>query len=188
MKTICVYAASSDLIDRAFVDDAARIGAGMAQRNWSLVYGGGSVGLMGAVARAIHANHGHVIGVIPEKLKNMEVAYEDADEFIVTETMRERKAIMEERADAFIVLPGGFGTLEEVLEILTLKQLGYHQKPLVLPNTAGIYDGLVRFFNGLVQANFIKDAHNELYHVADTPEDVFSYIERYAPSPLEDKF
>ena len=143
-KTICVYSSSSDAIAPEFFAVAEELGAALAGAGYGLIYGGARVGLMGAVARAVHAHGGHVVGVLPGVLQRKELTYEPADELIITQDLRERKAIMETRADAFIALPGGFGTLEEVLEILTLKQLLLHSKPLVLLNTDfAVYIGIV---------------------------------------------
>jgi len=182
IRNICVYAASSDAVAPVYVEAAHRLGALMAERGYTLVYGAGKVGLMGVLARAVHQGGGRVLGVIPDRLRGLELAYEDADELIVTHDLRARKAAMEERADAFIALPGGFGTLEEILEVLTLKQLWYHQKPLVFLNVNGIYNGLLAFFEDLIAQNFIKDTHRMLYHVSPTPEDTLDFLKNYIPS------
>lgn len=188
-KHICVYAASSDAVDAVYVEAARRLGALIGERGDTLVYGAGRIGLMGACARAVHAGGaGRVIGVIPDKLVDLELAYRDADELIVTETIQDRKRIMAERADAFIALPGGFGTVEEVMEILTLKQLWYHEKPCVFLNIRGIYDGLFSFFDGLVRDRFIPAEHRELYHVCLNPEEAYAYLDVYQPRPAHDKW
>lgn len=134
---------------------------------------------MGILAEAMHAQGGHITGVIPDKLHGLELAYAGCDELIVTHHLRERKSVMEARADAFIALPGGFGTLEEILEIVTLKQLGYHQKPVVFLNINGIYDRLMHFFNGLLEERFITQAHQRLYHVSASPEDALAFLASY---------
>lgn len=187
-KNICVYAASSDALDPAYCAAAEDIGRLIAQRGHRLVYGAGQIGLMGLTARAVHAQGGKVVGVIPERLRDLELAYEGADELIVTETMRERKAIMESRADAFVALPGGFGTLEELVEVLVLKQLHYHDKPIVAVNVNGVYDGLFAFFRRLEQDRFIKPSHFDLFHIVDTAEAAIDYIEHYTPQPREAKW
>ena len=129
-KNICVYCSSSNLLDDVYYEEARTLGRLMATNGFGLVYGGGNVGLMGVLAKAVHQYNGHVFGVIPHALKNKEgVAYEIADELVITDSMRERKALMYENAHAFIALPGGIGTLEELTETLTLKQLGYHNQP-----------------------------------------------------------
>ena len=187
-KTICVYASSSDALDPVYCEAAEHLGALIARRGHRLIYGAGQVGLMGVVARAVHAHGGHVIGVIPERLRALELAYEGADELIVTETMRERKAIMESRADAFIALPGGFGTIEELVEVVVLRQLHYHDKPIVLLNTNGVYDALLSFFHRLHDDHFIKESHFGLFHIAKGLRDAIEHIEGYVPKPREDKW
>lgn len=185
---LCVYASSSDALAPVFVEAAAQLGALIGKGGHTLVYGGGAVGLMGVTARAVHAAGGRVVGVIPEKLRDMDLAYDLADELVVTRSMRGRKAAMEERADAFIALPGGLGTLEEVLEIMVLRQLDYHAKPLVLLNTAGIYDGLLQLFDRLIEANFVRAQHRELWYVSSDPAGAMAYIGSYRPGAIEGKW
>lgn len=187
-KHICVYCSSSNAIDSGYFEAAQQLGKLMAQRGWHLVYGGGDVGLMGTVARTVHEYQGKVIGVIPEALRAKEVSYEACDELIVTETMRERKAIMEERAEAFIVLPGGFGTLEELLEMLTAKQLKHHQKPIVILNIAHFYDALLTMFDHLFAKKFARIEDQHLYTVATNVERAITYIEIYTPPDIPDKW
>ena len=127
-KVICVYSSSSDSIDEVYFKKASELGSAIATNKDALLFGGGMRGLMGVTAKATHLNGGRVIGVIPEALNQKGVVYETCDELIITKGMRERKAIMDERSDAFIALPGGYGTFEELLEIITLKQLKYHRK------------------------------------------------------------
>lgn len=184
--TICVYCSSSDRIDGRYARAAEALGRLLAARGHALVYGGGSVGLMGAVARAVHAGGGRVCGVIPEALQAKEgVAYDAADELVVTKTMAERKTEMYRRADAFVALPGGFGTLEEFLEILTLRQLGYHRRPLALVNTGGFYDTLLGFFGELHAGGFAHRPRADLYRVARTPEEALDHIAAHEGAPSE---
>lgn len=187
-ENICVYAASSDAVDQPYLEAARALGSRLAAGGHTLIYGAGNIGLMGALGAAVHAGGGRVVGVIPEKLRGLELAYEDADELIITETMRERKAVMEDRADAFVALPGGFGTLEEIMEVLTLKQLRYHDKPLVFLNTRGIFSGLFSFFDELFTHRFVKDSQRALYHVADSPAAVFEYLDGYTPPNPREKW
>lgn len=189
MKSICVYASSSEAVDHQYRDIAHRLGELITEHGHTLIYGGGCVGLMGVCARAVHAcGDGRVVGVITDKLVDLELAYQEADELVVTETMSERKRIMAERADAFIALPGGFGTLEEVMEILVLKQLWYHEKPCVFINVNGIYDHLFHFFDALIAEHFIKESHKAFFHVCTTAEDAYAYLERYEPGPVHGKW
>jgi cytokinin riboside 5'-monophosphate phosphoribohydrolase len=184
IKTVCVYAASSAAVAPVYLDAAARLGELLVREGFALIYGAGKAGVMGALAHAVHAHGGHVTGVIPEKLRQLDLAYEDADELIVTRTLRERKAIMEERADAFVALPGGFGTLEEIAEVLALKQLEYHEKPLVFLNTNGIYDALHVYFETLIKEKFIREELRGLYHFAKTSEETVEYLRSYEHEQL----
>lgn len=188
IRSVCVYSSSSDAVAPQFVEAAEALGAALAKRQMTLVFGGGCVGLMGVVARAVHQHGGQVIGVIPEFMRSREIAYEESNELIVTKTMRERKAIMEERSDAFVTLPGGFGTLEEILEIITLKQLETHSKPVVLLNTRGFFDPLLAMFEQLYRERFTKEHYRGHYHVAAEPEAALLHLENYQPPPRVQKW
>lgn len=177
MKSICVYCSSSDHIDPLFRGPAKELGRLIGERGDQLIYGGGSVGLMGEVARAVHAAGGKVVGVIPESLTTAEIAYGQADELIVTQTMRERKQIMDERADAFVVLPGGFGTLEELAEILVLKILGYTDRPLIIVNPDGFYDPLVELFNHFVEHKFAQPKHLAMIEFCRRVDEVYEQLD-----------
>jgi hypothetical protein len=187
-KGICVFCASSDAVEACYFDAAAELGAEITRRNYGLVYGGASVGLMRAVAHAVHAGGGHVVGIIPESIHDMGIAYEAADELVVTRTMGERKAAMHERSEAFVVLPGGFGTLEEFFEVLTLRQLRYHNKPIVLLNVNGFFDPLLALFEHLYSGRFARAEHQSLYHVASTAAEAVAYIASYQPVAHADKW
>lgn len=176
-KTLCVYCASSDRLDPKYAAAASELGREMAKRGWDLVYGGGKVGLMGAVAKAVKTSGGRVVGVIPEFMKVKELAYEGADEMHTVVTMRERKLLMETKADAFVTLPGGWGTLEEVMEILTLRQLDVLRKPVIIFNQDGFYDDLLKFFDRMIAEKFNKPSNLQLFTVAKTVEDVFAQLE-----------
>jgi uncharacterized protein (TIGR00730 family) len=187
-KTICVYASSSDALKKEYCDAAFALGQAMTRLNYDLVFGAGDVGLMGQCARGVKKGGGRVIGVIPEALNKPGIVYPQCDELFVTQTMRQRKQMMEERARGFIALPGGFGTLEEVLEILTLKQLRYHNKPIVLLNIRGFYDGLLEQFEHIMRENFAKEASRQLYTLASDPQEAVEMIERYVPPVIEEKW
>lgn len=155
----------------------------MSRRGHSLIYGGGDVGSMGVLARAIQDGGGRVVGVIPHALNEQPgVGFSKADELIVTQTMRQRKAIMEENAEAFIALPGGLGTFEELLEIITLKQLRYHTKAIVVLNSMGYFDPLLNMLGRAVDDRFMKPETMSLYHVAGSVHEALDYIEAYEPS------
>lgn len=180
-KNICVYSSSSNSIEDIFYREAEDLGRCIAENNYRLVYGGGNIGLMSILAQSVHKNGGYITGVIPEALKDKELAYNKADKLITTKTMRERKEIMEISSDAFITLPGGLGTLEEVLEILTLKQLNYHSKPVVFINTADFFRKLFDLFEFLYLKGFAKNDYKELYYIASDTQEAISYIRSYYP-------
>ncbi|MCX7710651.1 MAG: TIGR00730 family Rossman fold protein [Clostridia bacterium] len=180
-KVICVYSSSSCSIEKVYFDAAGQLGKEIAVRGDILLFGAGMTGLMGEIALAVHRNGGKMIGIIPEALNVKGIVYETCDELVVTKGMRERKAIMDERSDAFIALPGGFGTLEELLEIITLKQLRYHNKPIVLLNTHGFYDKLIEQFEEILVQRFAKQESRNLYFVADQISKALEYIDAYVP-------
>ena len=152
------------------------------------MFGGGKIGLMGAVARAVHQGGGKVMGVMPSKMQEWRVGYDQADEMILTENMHDRKAIMEQNADGFIALPGGIGTFEELLEIITLKQLHYHVKPIVILNIGGYYDPLLQLMDHAVSGKFMKPETKNLYTVCENPMEALDHIEGYVPPAVVPKF
>ncbi len=181
IQQVCVFASSSDHVAAVYKTAARRLGDLLSERGCTVVYGAGNIGLMGAIGDAVLRGKGRLVGIIPEKLHALNLADENAHEIVVTPDMRSRKAAMEARSEAFIALPGGFGTLEEILEILVLRQLWYHRKPVIFLNVNGIYDGLMAFFERLIAEEFIHDGHRNLYYVADTPEDAVAYLESFTP-------
>jgi uncharacterized protein (TIGR00730 family) len=187
MKNICVYCSSSDAVASIYRETARALGVQIAARGDTLVYGGSNVGLMGELARAVHAGDGRIVGVIPQAFQARGIGYAAADEIIITRDLRERKATMEARADAFIALPGGLGTLEELLEVLTLRQLQAHTKPIILLNTADYYAPLLTLFAHFCRERFAKPFEN-LYHVADDVNGIFDYLDTYHPSLAPSKW
>ena len=181
MKSICVFCSSSDSIDEIYFKAAIDLGCQIGDLNLDLVYGGGGIGLMGAVARSVHKNGGRVVGVFPEFFREKDEGFEyvEADELIIAETMRIRKAIMDERSDAFIALPGGVGTLEEAIEIMSMKQLGLTDKPLVFVNTNNFYDGLISNLRKMVSLKFVKSSTLELFAVCPDPSSALEFILSY---------
>ncbi len=175
-KLLCVYCSSSDRLDPKYYAAADELGREMVAHGWGLVYGGGRVGMMGALARSVKSAGGRVVGVIPEFMVAKELAYNEADELIRVQTMRERKAAMEQRATAFVALPGGWGTLEEIMEIITLRQLDVHRKPCVLLNQDGFYDDLLALFRKMVDGRFNRPSNLELFSVATTPVEVIRQL------------
>ncbi|MHA1794930.1 MAG: TIGR00730 family Rossman fold protein [Promethearchaeota archaeon] len=188
VESITIFCSSSDAIDEKYFKVAEKMGKLIIKEKINLVYGGSAVGLMGRLAKTVLEHGGHVIGVIPKKISQRVPHLEHYHELIVTDTMRERKAIMESRADAFVALPGGFGTLEELIEIITLKQLQYHHKPVVILNSFGCFNHLLDHFEFLFQNSFAKSQYRALYHVAETPEAVFDYLNQYFPTEFESKW
>ena len=190
MNSICVFCSSSNSIDDIYVETATDLGHRIGQLGLDLVYGGASIGLMGAVARATHEKGGRVVGVIPEffRKKNKNIEYLEADELIVAETMRIRKAIMDERADAFVVLPGGVGTLEEAIEIMSMKQLGLTDKPLAFINTNNFYDGLISNLRKMVGLGFAKSYTLELFSVCPDPSSALEFVLSYQPKKVDNKW
>ena len=176
---ICVFGAASPTIDPEYMEKVEALGEQMASRGHSLVFGGGENGLMGAVARGVEKSGGYILGVIPEFFgdANVEAVYANCDRLIEPETMRQRKQIMEDNADAFIVVPGGIGTFEEFFEILTLKQLCRHNKPIVIYNVKNYYDEISCVMEKAIEKNFVHENVLSLYTVTDDREKLFEYIE-----------
>lgn len=181
---ICVYGASSDKIDKLYIAETEKLGEAIALKGHSLVFGGGAQGVMGAAARGMKKHNGYVIGISPSFFKVDGVLFEECDELIYTETMRERKQLLEDKSDAFIVAPGGIGTFEEFFEVFTLKQLARHNKPIVLFNPNGFYDGMIKLLCEAEQQGFIRHKTLELYEVMTKPEEIIDYIENYVPEEI----
>ncbi len=181
---ICVYGAASNTIDKKYILAGEELGEKIAQRGHSLVYGAGATGMMGAVSRGVEEKGGSVTGVVPEFFTNEEVLNMNCTKLIRTKTMRERKQIMEDSSDAFIVTPGGIGTFEEFLEVLTLKQLNRHNKPIVLFNVNGFYDNMVYMLDEAIKENFINVECKEMYPSFSNADELLDYIENYEKMDL----
>jgi len=178
VKSVCVYCGSRAGAMPAFAADARSLGLALAQAEWRLVYGAGDVGLMGEVARAAQGAGGDTFGVIPVHLVAREVAKSDLDRFVVTETMHERKKVMFMNADAVVVLPGGAGSLDELFEVLTWRQLGLHDKPIVVLNTAGYWTPLKALIDHVIAQGFANPSLGALITWANTPEAVMEQLGR----------
>lgn len=174
---ICVFGASSNDIDRKYIEAGEYLGRIMAENGHVLVFGGGQTGLMGAVSRGMEEGGGRIIGIAPRFFDRPGILVEKFTEFIFTETMRERKDLMEKKADAFIMTPGGIGTMEEFFEIYTLKQLGRHDKPVGILNTGGYYNELIHMLNCTVEKGFMAADYLNLFIVSDDPEELLRKIE-----------
>ena len=185
---ICIFCGSSVDLDQVYYDDAEKIGQLIGQAGHSIIYGAGKIGIMGSVAAAVRNNGGCTTGIIPKRLQIEGVVSDEDTKLIFTGDMKERKAIMREQADAFLALPGGFGTLEELLEVITLKQLQYHQKPIVIHNTNNYYQALLNLFDNMFQTKFAIPAYQSLYGVHSNPEDSLKYIESYKHQHVYDKY
>ncbi len=183
-----VYTSSSDAVDDRYRAAARAFGYRIGERGDALVYGGTDVGLMGVLALATREAGGHVTGVLPQLMADRGLVDHGCDELLITDGMGDRKRAMYERADAFVALPGGLGTLEELLEVLTLKQLGYHDKPILLLDVAGFWQPLLATFDHLFELGFAKPEYAELWHVAGDLDGLFAYVDAYAPADLPTKW
>ncbi len=185
MPRICVFCGSSRGARSAYAEAARRTGAAIARHGLGLVYGGGSIGLMGEVANAALAEGGEVIGVIPEALLEREKAHPEVTALHVVDTMHERKALMAELADAFLALPGGYGTLEELFEVLTWAQLGLHRKPFALLEVDGYYAPLLALLDHAVAEGFVQPRQRDLVRDGHDPEEVIRLLLTHTPPPTE---
>ena len=184
---ICVYGAASSEIEENFIKTGEELGRKMAEHGHSLVFGGGRNGMMGAVARGVSEKGGKILGISPKFFEenNSEISFLNCTEFIHTETMRERKRLLDENAEAFIISPGGIGTFDEFFEILTLKQLGRHNKAIVIFNIDGYFDNMLKMMQVSIQKRFITEDCIELYKVTSTVEQTLDYIENYDPKNID---
>lgn len=184
---ICVYGAASSIIDESFIKEGERLGRKMAKRGIGLVFGGGRNGMMGAVARGEAEENGYILGISPAFFEenNAEISFTNCTEFIHTETMRERKRLLDEKADAFIISPGGIGTFDEFFEILTLKQLGRHNKAICIYNINNYYDKMLEMMQVCVDQKFITEDCRQLYKVYKDADSMLDYIEKYDPEDVD---
>ena len=180
---ICIFGAASAQIDRCYVEAVEDLAEKMAKRGHSLVFGAGGSGLMGAAARGTKRGGGYIHGVIPKffREERLESIYDQCDELTFTDTMAERKTTMEDDCDAFIIVPGGIGTLEEFYEVITLKQLGRHHKAIAFYNLNGYYDTLEKFMHEMSEKKFMAAACHEMYRIFTDAEELFAYLENYVP-------
>lgn len=181
IRTVCVYCGASPGRRAAYSDAARALASVLVERGIGLVYGGGRVGLMGAIADAVLEAGGHVTGVIPRALASKEVAHDGLSELIVSESMHARKTVMAERADAFIALPGGIGTLEELFEVWTWSQLGFHQKPCGVLNVDGYFDALIGFIDHAVKERYLRPSHRDILLVDRDPAALLARFAAYEP-------
>jgi uncharacterized protein (TIGR00730 family) len=182
---VCVFCGSSPGSDPAYVDAARQLGKTLAAEGIGLVYGGGNVGMMGELANAAVAAGGQVTGVIPKALMEREVALVELDDLRVVDSMHARKALMADLADGFIALPGGLGTLEEIIEVLTWAQLGLHAKPCALLDTAGYFGTLLQFLDEIAGARFMAEVHRQLILTAETPAPLLAAMRAFVPPEFD---
>ena len=184
---ICVYGAASSLIENHFIEAGKELGRRMVQRGHGLVFGGGANGMMGAVAEGVFEKSGYILGVIPEFFQEAgaEISFKNCTDYIYTDTMRERKRELEENANGFIVTPGGIGTLDEFFEILTLKQLGRHNKPIAIYNIDGFFDELDAMMDKSIEKEFITHDCKELYAVFEDIDKMLDYLENYDEKDID---
>jgi uncharacterized protein (TIGR00730 family) len=185
LKRLCVFCGSSFGVNPAYVKAARDLGNVIAKRNICLVYGGARVGLMGEIASTVIRAKGEVIGVIPKDLVHKEVAHSGLSELCIVESMHERKALMAELSDGFIALPGGFGTIEEIFEVITWAQLSFHDKPCGFLNINGYYDHLIKFLDHSVKENFIVPEHRAMIIIDDDPESLLDKFSKYEPPRID---
>jgi cytokinin riboside 5'-monophosphate phosphoribohydrolase len=185
---LTVYASSANAVDDRYREAARELARRIGARGDELIYGGTSVGVMGVLAGETRRAGSRVTGVLPQLLADRGLADDACDEVVVTTDMAGRKQVMISRADAFVALPGGFGTLEELFEVLTLKQLGYHAKPIVLLDVEGFWTPLLAVFSHLFDLRFAREEYAQLYHVTDDPDALFGYLDGYEPPDLPAKW
>ncbi len=188
MKTICVYCSSSEDLDKEYYQEAFRLGELLAENSFRLIHGGGIIGLMGHLLKAASKGGAKVTGVVPEKLNRPLIANSLEQKLIITDDMKNRKEYMRDNSDAFIALAGGFGTMEELLETLTLKQLKYHKKPIVIVNTKNYYDGILQQFDKMFSEKFASPAYRSLYQVTESSAEAIEYIINYKHTDVLDKY
>jgi uncharacterized protein (TIGR00730 family) len=179
IRSVTVYLSSSSAVPKVYKDAAAELGRALALHHWTLVYGGNAVGLMGILADSVRAGGGRVVGVTPQVLVDKGITDNQCDELITTATMRERKAILESRADAFIALPGGLGTFEEIFEIIVGRVLGSHAKPVILLNIAGYYEPLLAMVDHGIEQGFIKGAQRTAFTVCPTVQAATQHLQSF---------
>lgn len=188
IKNICVFCSSSDDLAERYYEVAVSLAEVLAENNFNLIHGAGSIGLMGVLMRRCNDLGVQITGVVPEKLNKSHIVCDKSQKIVVTNDMKERKEYMRQNSEAFIALPGGFGTLEELMEVITLKQLKYHSKPIVIINTCNFYDNLLEHFEIMYSQKFANDSYRSLYYIANAPGDAINYIKNYRHSNVYDKY
>ncbi len=187
IKNICIFASSCNFLEEIYYKEAKELGFLLASNGYNLVYGGSCLGLMWACAEEAKNGGSRITGIMPEKLKQFDVHTNYCDKFYETPCMRTRKAKMDEMSNALIALPGGFGTLEELSEMIVQKQLGYNNKAIVILNTNGFYNNLLKFFEDIIEQKFANKKAQKIYYVAKSPADAIEYLKNYTPEDVSVK-
>jgi hypothetical protein len=185
---ICVFCSSSEDLDKKYYNVAEELGKILGLHNYDLIHGAGTIGLMGVLMKSAVTHGCKVTGVVPERLNRENIVSADHQTLIITADMKDRKEYMRTNADSFIALPGGFGTLEELMEVITLKQLKYHTKPIVIINPFGFYDKLLMQFDTFFDEKFTINSYRDLYFVTENVKDAIDYIENHRPGNIYDKY
>lgn len=181
---ICLYGASSTKTETKYLDAVYELGRKMAERNLGMIFGGGKTGLMGAAARGMSDGNGYILGIAPKVFDIPGVLYEKCSEFIYTDDMSERKKLMEEKAEAFVVVPGGAGTYDELFQVITLKQLAMENKPIGILNVNRYFDPFVKLLDHAVNENFMDKSAHELYHISEDPDELLDMIQYEKEHPM----
>ncbi len=176
---ICLFGSGSKIIDKTYLDEGYKLGKQLALNEHSLIFGGGNYGMMGAVAKGVYDNNGHIIGITPEWMEKFELLYPNCDEIIYTKSMDERKLKFMENSEAFIISPGGIGTLDEFFDIITLKKLLIHDNPLIIFNINNFYDKMLEMLTSMIDEGFIRKEDSQLIVVKNTAEEIISYLNNY---------
>lgn len=180
--SVTVFCSARESIDRSYFKVAVELGSALAQNQWTLVFGGNNIGLMGALANSCRSAGGRVVGITPQLMVDEGISDQECDELIVTSLMGERKHLLQQRGDAIVVLPGGLGTFEEFFETLVGRQLGYHDKPIVILNVNGFFDPLLAMLDHGIEAGFIKRASRRLYHISTSVAETIEYLRGFHPA------
>ena len=186
MKKLCIFTGAATGSDPRFAEAAHQLGQMLASRNLGLVYGGGKSGLMGKIADAVSASDGHTTGIIPKFLEKVEIAHRGLTELHVTDTMHQRKKMMYDIADGFIIMPGGLGTLDETMEIITWRQLGLHRKPIIIANLYGYWDHMLLMFQNIIDGGFMHHGHTGHFEHVNDMDELADRLDLYFPTSYRD--
>jgi cytokinin riboside 5'-monophosphate phosphoribohydrolase len=189
IKNVCVFCSSSNDLDEKYNIEAKELGKILSENKINIIHGGGIIGLMGHLINSAAKNKSiSITGVVPERLNMPNIVSEELQKLVITKDMKDRKEYMRVNSDAFIALPGGFGTIEEFMEVITLKQLKYHQKPIVIINSYGFYNNILAQFEILFKDNFANESYRSLYFIANNPTEAINYLKTYKFTNIYDKY